>query len=160
VRTFLTLNVVYFLFGATIYCGVMWALRYFFYPSWKGMTVDTVQTHFVVPTSAATRFFLVVVPLMFASGIVMMASEWGEDVFWLTLIAFLGICASTYVGWIHIIPVNRTIKKGVPDDATLIPLLKKWMFLNNVRWVTVTVMWAAVVWYVVAKGDLLDRIGT
>lgn len=160
-RTFLTLNAVYFLFGATIYCGVMWSLQFFFYPSWKGMTVDTVQDHFIVPTSAATRFFLIVVPLMFASGIVMMASEWGEGlVFWLTVVAFLGICASTYVGWIHIIPVNRRIKAGVPDDAALVPLLKKWMFLNTVRFVTVTIMWGAVVWYVVAKGDLVDVIGT
>lgn len=158
-RTFLTLNAVYFLFGATIYCGVMWSLQFFFYPSWHGMTVDNVQEHFIIPTSAATRFFSVVVPLMFASGIVMMASEWGEDVFVLTVVAFLGICVSTYVGWIHIIPVNRRIKAGVPDNAALVPLLKKWMFLNTVRFVTVTIMWAAAVWYVVAKGNLLDRIG-
>ena len=158
-RTFLTLNVVYFLFGATIYCGVMWALRFFFYPSWHGMSVDNVQEHFIIPTDAATRFFLVVVPLMFASGIVMMASEWGEDVWWLTLVAFLGIAVSTYVGWIHIIPVNRRIKAGVPDNATLVPLLKRWMFLNNIRWVTVTIMWAAVVWYMVDKADLVDVIG-
>ena len=34
-ETLLTINVVYFLFGATIYCGVMWSLRFFFYPSWS-----------------------------------------------------------------------------------------------------------------------------
>ena len=67
-ETLLTINVVYFLFGATIYCGVMWSLRFFFYPSWSKMTVDNVQDHFIIPTSAATRFFLVVVPIMFFSG--------------------------------------------------------------------------------------------
>ena len=45
-ETLLTINVVYFLFGATIYCGVMWSLRFFFYPSWSKMTVDNVQDHF------------------------------------------------------------------------------------------------------------------
>ena len=55
-ETLLTINVVYFLFGATIYCGVMWSLRFFFYPSWSKMTVDNVQDHFIIPTSAATRF--------------------------------------------------------------------------------------------------------
>ena len=77
-ETLLTINTVYFLFGATIYCGVMWALRFFFYPSWSKMTVDNVQDHFIIPTTAATRFFLVVVPLMFFSGIVMVITEWGD----------------------------------------------------------------------------------
>ncbi len=113
-ETLLTINVVYFLFGATIYCGVMWSLRFFFYPSWSKMTVDNVQDHFIIPTSAATRFFLVVVPIMFFSGIVMVISEWGDgQTFVATLIAFAGIVVSTYVGWIHIIPVNRKIKAGV-----------------------------------------------
>ena len=116
-ETLLTINVVYFLFGATIYCGVMWSLRFFFYPSWAKMTVDNVQEHFIVPTSAATRFFLVVVPIMFFSGIVMVITEWGDgQTFVATLIAFAGIVVSTYVGWIHIIPVNRIIKAGVPTQ--------------------------------------------
>ena len=71
-ETLLTINVVYFLFGATIYCGVMWSFRFFFYPSWSKMTVDNVQDHFIVPTSAATRFFLVVVP----HHVLLRASSW------------------------------------------------------------------------------------
>ncbi len=83
-------------------------------------TVDNVQDHFIIPTSAATRFFLVVVPIMFFSGIVMVITEWGDgQTFVATLIAFAGIVVSTYVGWIHIIPVNRMIKAGVPDTNTL-----------------------------------------
>jgi hypothetical protein len=158
-QTLLTANAVYFLFGATIYCGVMWALHFFFYPSWTGMTVDTVQEHFVVPTSAATRFFLVVVPIMFFSGLVLIATEWANGgAFAAVIIAFLGICASTYVGWIHIIPINRRIKAGVADQAHLVPLLKRWMFLNDVRLVTVTIMWGAIVWYFIAKGDFIDAL--
>jgi hypothetical protein len=156
----LTANAVYFLFGATIYCGVMWALRFFFYPSWTGMTLDNVHDHFVVPTTAATRFFLVVVPLMFASSIVLLVTEWGEGAtFWATVIAFLGISVSTYVGWIHIIPVNRKIRDGAPDNATLAVLLKKWMFLNSIRWITVTIMWGAAVWYFVAEGNFYKAVG-
>lgn len=158
-ETLLTINVVYFLFGATIYCGVMWSLRFFFYPSWSTMTVDNVQDHFIIPTSAATRFFLVVVPIMFFSGIVMVITEWGDgQTFVAVLIAFAGIVVSTYVGWIHIIPVNRIIKAGVADTETLVPLLQKWMMLNNIRWITVTIMWAATVWYIIAKGDFPDAV--
>jgi hypothetical protein len=158
-ETLLTINVVYFLFGATIYCGVMWALQFFFYPSWRGMTVEAVQHHFVIPTDAATRFFTIVVPIMFFSGIVMVVTEWGEGwMFVATLLALAGIIVSTYIGQLYIIPVNKKIKAGVPDDETLVPLLKRWMMLNTIRWVTATVMWGATVWYIIAKGDFPDAV--
>jgi len=137
----------------------MWALRFFFYPSWQYMTLDTVHDHFIIPTTAATRFFLVVVPLMFVSGIVMVISEWGEgSTFVATIVALVGIIVSTYVGWIHIIPVNRTIAAGVPDQASLVVLLKRWMLLNNIRWITVTIMWGATVWYIIDKGDFVEAL--
>ena len=46
----------------------------------------------------------------------------------------------------------------MPDTQTLVPLLKKWMMLNNIRWITVTIMWAATVWYIIAKGDFPDAV--
>jgi hypothetical protein len=156
-ETLLTINTVYFLFGATIYCGVMWALRFFFYPSWSKMTVDNVHDHFIIPTSAATRFFLVVVPIMFFSGIVMVITEWGDGwTFVATLIAFAGIVVSTYVGWIHIIPVNRIIKAGVAetrrssaseevDDAEQHPLGHGHDHVGRG------------VWYIIAKGNFPGR---
>lgn len=157
----LTANAVYFLFGATIYVGIMWSLRYFFYPSWTAMTVDSVDDHFIVPTSAATRFFTVVVPLMLVSGLVMIVTEWGEGVaFASVVIAYLGILASTYVGQRYIIPVNRTIEAGVASDEELRPLLERWMTLNSIRWVTTTVMWLATVWYFVARGNFLEAVGS
>jgi hypothetical protein len=158
-ETLLTINVVYFLFGSTIYCGTMWSLRFFFYPSWTKINLDTVNDHFVIPTSSATRFFLVVVPLMFLTGIVLVVDEWGNgEVFVATIVALLGITISTVVGSLLIIPINRRIAHGVPDQATLVTLLKRWMMLNNIRWVTVTVMWGAVVWYLLAKGNFVDAV--
>ncbi|MET0460218.1 MAG: hypothetical protein ABW195_13285 [Ilumatobacteraceae bacterium] len=158
-ETLLTINAVYFLFGATIYCGVMWSLRYFFYPSWSKMNVGNVQDHFIIPTTAATKFFLVVVPLMMFSALVMVITEWGEgQAFVAALVCLAGIIVSTYVGWIHIIPVNRTIKAGVADDAALVPLLRTWMRLNNIRWVTVTIMWGAAVWFIIAIGDFTSAV--
>jgi hypothetical protein len=156
----LTVNVVYFLFGATVYTGTMWALQFFFYPSWTKVNVDNVQDHFVVPTSAATRFFLVVVPIMFVSGAVMVVTEWGEG--WTlvaAILAFLGIVESTFVGWMLIIPINRKIRDGVADDAALQPLLKRWMKLNTLRLFTVTIMWGATVWYLIAEGSFVDHVG-
>lgn len=41
----LVLNHSYFFFGATIYVGTLWSLRFFFYPSWKSLTVGNVGDH-------------------------------------------------------------------------------------------------------------------
>lgn len=156
----LTASAVYFLFGSTVYCGTMWALQFFFYPSWHRINVGNVQDHFVIPTSAATRFFTVVVPIMFVSGAILVVTEWGEG--WTlvaAILAFLGICVSTFVGWLLIIPINRQIQKGVPDDAALQPLLQRWMKLNTIRLVTVTIMWGATVWYLLAEGGFVDAVG-
>jgi len=154
----LTINHVYFFFGATVYVGTMWALRFFFFPSWHSMTIDNVQDHFVVPTRAATKFFTVVVPLMFVTGLIMLITEWGEGEFWAALVAYLGIIASTFVGYRQIIPINKRIYAGVGSNEELIPLLKRWMQLNTQRWVTTTIMWGAMMWYFVAKGNLLDAL--
>ncbi|MGH2787917.1 MAG: hypothetical protein ACRDJV_08405 [Actinomycetota bacterium] len=154
----LVINHVYFLFGATVYVGTMWALRFFFFPSWQSMTIHNVQEHFIVPTRAATRFFTIVVPLMFVSGLIMLITEWGNDEIWPAAVAYLGIIASTFVGYRQIIPINKKIRAGVDSQEELIPLLKRWMYLNTLRFYTTTVMWAATVWYLVAKGNLLDAL--
>jgi hypothetical protein len=42
--------------------------------------------------------------------------------------------------------------------AGLTPLLVRWMKLNDIRFVGATITWAAIVWYIVAKGDLLGAL--
>ena len=140
----LALNHAYYFFGTTIYVGVLWALHYFWYPSWEVMNVANVQEHFILPTSAATRFFTVVVPLMFAAGLVMVVTEWRTRFRWLALIALLCIAGATFVGQVFIIPVNDTIRAGVTAEA-LTPLFRRWMVLNDIRWVLMTAMAAALI---------------
>src|SRR4051812_9976557 len=60
----LALNHGYLFFGTTLYVGVLWAMRFFWYPSWNEITLADVAVHFVGPTSRATTFFTIVVPLM------------------------------------------------------------------------------------------------
>jgi hypothetical protein len=121
------------------------------------MTVASVQAHFIVPTQAATRFFTVVVPLMFVSGVIMIATDWGKAQLWQAVVAVLGLTASTVVGRFMIIPINQRIAKGV-DQATLVPLLKRWMLLNDTRFVTTTIMWLATLWYFVGRGHLTQAL--
>jgi uncharacterized membrane protein len=156
----LLVNALYFLFGATMYMGTMWVLRFFLYPTWQVLTPENVYQHFGVPTIIATKFFTVVVPPMFLSGIVLVVSEWGEwdhPLVWLAMVCLAGIVLLTYVGQQIIIPVNKKIRGGEYDGpAGLTPLLTRWMQLNNIRFVASTITWAAIVWYIAAKSDLLE----
>jgi len=152
-------NVVYFLFGATMYMGTMWVLRFFLYPTWTALTPENVYEHFGVPTLLATKFFTIVVPPMFLSGVVLVVSEWDDGLMWLGVVCFLGIVVLTYVGQALIIPVNKKIRGGEYEGPSgLTQLLTRWMQLNNIRFVVSTITWAAVVWYLVAKPDLLQAL--
>lgn len=156
-KILLTINHVYLFFGTTIYVGVLWALHFFWYPSWEAMTLDTVQDHFIIPTSEATAFFTIVVPLMFLASIILIVMEWKTKYRWPAILALLCIAGATYVGQVHIIPINETIKAGVNNMEALRDLLRDWMFLNDVRWIIMTVMWLTMMYYFVAKGNLMDR---
>ncbi len=158
-ETLLLVNALYFLFGATMYMGTMWVLRFFLYPTWRTLTPENVDAHFGVPTTLATRFFTVVVPPMFLSGIVLVWSEWGSWYVVLSTICLLGIILLTWVGQRLIIPVNKKVRGGQFDVGTgLTPLLRRWMQLNDIRFVGATVTWVAIVWYIAGKGDLLGRL--
>ena len=154
----LALNHGYYFFGTTIYVGVLWALRFFWYPSWEVMSVENVQDHFILPTSAATRFFTVVVPLMFLAGAVMTWAEWKTPQRWLAVLALACIIGATLVGQLLIIPVNETIAAGVTPDV-ITGLFQQWMLYNDIRWVIMTVMWLTLLAYFIRKGDLLAKWG-
>jgi hypothetical protein len=158
-ETLLTANAVYWLAGATIYVGVLTTLRLFLYPSWNTLTPDSTHDHFTLPTEAATRFFLRAIPTWMFTAIVMIVSEWGNSEIWLAIVAFLGLMTTTCVGWWGIQPINREIKAGVHDVARLDELLRKWMRINDLRWIAVIVMWSALCAYFVIKPDLPAALG-
>lgn len=154
----LVVNHAYLFFGATLYAGVLWGLHFFWYPSWQSMTLDSVQAHFVLPTSAATRFFWVVVPLMFLANAVMIVTEWKTPLRWASLVALACVSTASFVGQELIIPINRQIAAGITDAGLLDQLLKRWMTLNDIRWVVMTLMWLTLMFYFVKKGNLLDAL--
>ncbi|MFE5190077.1 hypothetical protein [Streptomyces sp. NPDC056628] len=152
-NTLLLVNALYFLFGATMYMGTMWVLRLFLYPTWRALTPENVDVHFGVPMTLATRFFTVVVLLMFISGIVLVGSEWGSWYVALAAVCLVGIALLTWVGQGIIIPVNKRIRAGRFDGQVgLTQLLVRRMRLNDIRFVGATVTWAAIVWYIAARG--------
>ena len=144
------------MFGATVYMGVLWALHYFWYPSWEVMDVENVQDHFILPTSAATDFFTIVVPIMFLTSIIMIWREWKTKFRWHAIIGLLGVIGATFVGQFLIIPVNESIAAGV-DQAQLTELLNEWMVLNDIRWTIINIMWLALMIYFLMRPSLADE---
>lgn len=149
-------NHIVLMFGTTVYMGVLWSLHYFWYPSWEVLNVGNVQDHFILPTSAATRFFTIVVPLMFLTSGIMIWQEWRTKFRWHAIIGFLGVSGATIVGWFLIIPVNKTIAAGVAPDK-LSELLDRWMMLNDIRWVLVTAMWLSLTIYLLMRPGIDEK---
>jgi len=150
----LAINHAYLFFGTTLYVGILWSLRFFWFPSWTKLRVDNYFDQFVPQTDAATAFFTIVVPIMFISIIVMAIAEWKTSYRWVPLSAFVFLGSATYVGTMHIIPVNKILKQTITDQARLTELMLKWMSLNDIRWVLLTLMWLVLMYYFLAKGNM------
>jgi hypothetical protein len=157
-RILLALNHGYLFFGTTLYVGVLWALHFFWFPSWRSLTVENYYDQFIPQTSTATRFFTVVVPLMFLTGLIMIWQEWRTRFRWLPIAAVLCLGTATFVGTRRIIPVNKILATHITDQAQLTSLLERWMNLNDIRWVLLTLMWLLMMIYFFRKGDTLDAI--
>ena len=148
----LDINNVYLMFGTTIYMGVLWALHFFWYPSWNVMTVDNVQDHFINPTANATDFFWIVVPLMLVANVIFIISEWKTKYRYVALLVLACTIGASYYGQALIIPINDLIATGnVTDQAELTTLLKDWMRYNDARWIIMTIQWLAMMYFFVTK---------
>lgn len=156
-KILLTINHVYLLFGTSLYVGVLWALHFFWYPSWQTITLETVHDHFILPTEAATDFFTIVVPLMLLAHIILIIQEWKTRFRWHTAFALLCFAVGLYIGEFHIFPINDIIYAGVDSLERLQELFQSWMLLNDVRLVIMTIMWLTLMYYFIAKGDLMKR---
>ncbi len=127
--------------------GVLWALKIFWFPGWKSITIDVVQEHFIGPTGRATVFFTIIVPIMFLCNAVMIWQEWHTKFRWTAIIAMIGIVGSTIVGKLLIIPINDEIALGKTNQADLSIMLNRWMDLNDIRWILMTIMWLALMYF-------------
>lgn len=108
----LAINHAYLFFGTTIYVDVLWALHFFWYPSWQVMNRGSVQDHFLLPIGKATEFFWVVVPLMFVANAIMIYTERKSPQRWLAVIAAARMDAAelfkdghhdTHVAYAHVL---------------------------------------------------------
>jgi hypothetical protein len=157
-KILLTINHVYLLFGATLYVGVLWAMKFFWFPTWHKLTTANYYDQFVPQTTAATKFFTVVVPLMFLASLIMIVSEWKTKLRWIAIAILLTLGAATFIGTTKIIPINKIMAQGVTDQTQLTELMTKWIALNEFRFYSLTFLWLLVVFYFVTKGNLPQAI--
>ncbi len=154
----LAINHCIIMWGATLYAGVLWALHFFWFPSWKHLTVANYYDQFIPQTDAATKFFTIWVPVTFVCLLIMAWTERKTRLRWVPWAGLVCLGISTGVGTMLIIPINKFLATRITDQAVLTERMERWMFLNNIRWVTETAAWVVMAYYFVAKGRLASRI--
>lgn len=153
-QTLLDINNAYIFFCASIYLGLFWSLHFFWFPSYPTtLTPDNYLNAIIPQTTAATRFFFITIPIMAVAILIMLISEWKakSKLIWVPILWIPGLLAPVLVQQIWIERVNDQFKAGVKDQATLQDLLSQWMFLNDVRWVILTIMWLVTMYFFIAK---------
>jgi hypothetical protein len=153
-QNLLDINNAYIFFCASIYLGLFWSLHLFWFPSYPStLNVSNYYDAIIPQTTAATRFFFITIPIMAFAILVMLITEWKakSKLKWVPILWIPGLAAPVLVQQIYIENINNQFKAGVTDQAVLQELLKQWMFLNDVRWVILTIMWFVTMYFFIAK---------
>ncbi|HEY2583669.1 MAG TPA: hypothetical protein VGI43_17800 [Mucilaginibacter sp.] len=133
VRFLLMLNNSYTLFVSSWHMGLMVSVLIFWYPTWIGLTLAGIHENFGVPAQIATEVFIILIPIMFITTTIMIISEWKTPLRWPAICILLGSFGSTIMAKYFLFPLNDQIAAGMPSQAALTEILKKWMGLNDWR---------------------------
>jgi hypothetical protein len=149
----LNINSGYTFFVSSIHMGLMTSLVLFWYSSWNGLTIDTIQNNFGIPAILATRLFVILIPIMMITATIMIISEWKTSLKWPAVIVLIRIMGSTAMAKYFIFPINDIIYAGVKTNEELKPLLLKWMSLNNWRVFFSVLTWLGMYTFYTMKGN-------
>lgn len=155
----LAINHAYIFFCVSLYLGLFWSLNFFWFPTYRELQVGNYVDQIIPQTTAATRFFVVVISIMAVAIGVMLVTEWKTRFRWVPLLWVPALGGTVLVQQLLIEPVNDALAAGVTDQAELLTLLEKWMLLNQVRGVVLTIMWVVMMVYFIQKGDLIEKLG-
>lgn len=151
-KTLLDLNNAYIFFCASIYLGLFWSLHFFWFPHYpNSLTLDNYYEAIIPQTTTATKFFFITIPLMAIAIVIMLITEWNSKLRWVPLAWIPGLLVPVVVQQAFIEDVNNQFIAGVTDERTLQELLKEWMFLNDLRWIILTIMWCITMYFFIAK---------
>lgn len=151
-KTLIDINNAYIFFCASIYLGLFWSLHFFWFPNYPStLNVGNYFDAIIPQTTTATKFFFVTIPIMALAIAVMLITEWKTKLRWVPLAWIPGLLIPVIVQQAFIEDVNNQLIAGVTDEAVLQELLKQWMFLNDLRWVILTIMWGITMYFFIAK---------
>ncbi|WP_339711497.1 hypothetical protein [Cyclobacterium amurskyense] len=151
-KTLLDINNAYIFFCASIYLGMFWSLHYFWFPNYpKTLNLSNYYDAIIPQTDLATKFFFISIPIMAIALVIMLITEWKTGLRWVPLAWIPGLLAPVLVQQLYIEDVNNQFKAGLTDEGTLQALLTEWMWLNDIRWIILTVMWLITMYFFIAK---------
>jgi hypothetical protein len=158
-QTLLDINNAYIFFCSSVYLGMFWSLHFFWFPHYPStLTVDNYYNAIIPQTTTATRYFFITIPIMSVAILIMLIAEWKSRLRWVPLAWIPGLLVPVIVQQRYIESINDKFKAGVTDPATLQQLLKQWMFLNDVRWIILTIMWFITMYFFIAKARQIKVI--
>lgn len=151
-RTLIDLNNAYIFFCASLYLGLFWSLHFFWFPHYADtLSISNYYDAIIPQTTTATRFFFVTIPIMAIAIVIMLLTEWKSNLRWVPISWIPGLLVPVIVQQAFIEKVNNQLIAGVTDEQQLQELLKEWMFLNDLRWVILSFMWAITMYFFIAK---------
>jgi hypothetical protein len=151
-KTLVDINNAYIFFCASLYLGLFWSLHFFWFPNYPStLNLDNYYEAIIPQTDTATRFFFITIPIMAVALVVMLVTEWKTGLRWVPLAWIPGLFAPVIIQQGFIEKVNNQFKAGVASEETLQALLQEWMFLNDLRWIILTIMWGITMYFFIAK---------
>ena len=134
---------------ASIYVGTGVTLVFFLFPIAPELRPDTYRAPFVLPVTAATRFFTYMTTAMLAGSAALVVLEWSSGR-WLpgALYLVLTAAATVLTVW-RIFPLNRRMADGIRDARELQSVLASWTRMNTVRAALWALQWASIAaWWI------------
>ena len=152
VRTLVDINNAYIFFCSSIYLGMFWSLHMFWFPNYPStLNLDNYYDAIIPQTTLATKYFFVTIPIMAVAILIMLITEWKKPLMWVPILWIPGLLAPVIVQQAYIETVNNEFIAGVQTMERLQELLQEWMFLNDVRWIILSIMWGVTMFFFIAK---------
>ncbi|MDA1349523.1 MAG: DUF1772 domain-containing protein, partial [Chloroflexi bacterium] len=110
------------------------------------LTPENYYLHFIPQIDAATVLFTVMVTVMLIACVIMMRVE-KTKYRWIPYVLAILIIGATCLTVFVIFPVNQILRDGITEQAQLVEIVAKWVFLTKIRVVLWSLEWLVMMYY-------------
>ncbi|MBD8489043.1 hypothetical protein IFO69_09825 [Echinicola sp. CAU 1574] len=151
-QTLVDINNAYIFFCSSIYLGMFWSLHLFWFPNYPStLNLENYYDAIIPQTTLATKFFFITIPIMAVAIVIMLITEWKTKLKWVPILWAPGLLIPVVIQQAYIETINNEFIDGVTDEARLQELLQEWMYLNDLRWIILSIMWGVTMYFFIAK---------